>query len=79
MEGSATPSFEYLNNIDEAPTRIEMACALKKLENYKSSGVDGINNEQLKYGEVSLVDSLVCLFKKVWEEEQIPEHCSPRL
>ena len=67
------PNFEYLSNTDEAPTRSEVVDALKKLKNFKSPGVDGITNEQLKYGEVGLVDRLVYLFKKVWEEEQIPE------
>ena len=70
------PSFEYLTNTDEAPTRSEVVDALKKLKNYKSPGVDGITNEQLKYGEVGLVDELVYLFKKVWAEEQIPEDWS---
>ena len=70
------PSFEYLTNTDEAPTRSEVVDALKKLKNYKSPGVDGITNEQLKYGEVGLVDKLVCLFKKVWVEERIPEDWS---
>ena len=67
------PNFELLSNTDEAPTRSEAVDALKKLKNFKSPGVDGITNEQLKYGEVGLVDRLVYLFKKVWEEEQIPE------
>ena len=70
------PSFDYLTNTDEAPTRSEVVDALKKLKNYKSPGVDGITNEQLKYGEVGLVDKLVSLFEKVWEEEQIPEDWS---
>ena len=48
----------------------------KKPKNFKSPGVDGITNEQLKNGEVGLVDRLVYLFKKVWEEEQIPEDWS---
>ena len=59
------PSFEYLTNTDEAPTRTEVVDALKKLKNHKSPGVDGITNEQLKYGEVGSVDELVNLFKKV--------------
>ena len=67
------PNFEYLSNTDEAPTRSDVVDALK---NFKSPGVDGITNEQLKYGEVGLVDRLVYLFKKVWEEEQIPEDWS---
>ena len=70
------PSFEYLTNTDEAPTRSEVVDALKKLKNFKSPGVDGITNEQLKYGESGLIDSLVHLFKKVWEDEQIPEDWS---
>ena len=67
------PNFEYLSNTDEAPIRSEVVDALKKLKNFKSPGVDGIINEQLKYGEVGLVDRLVYLFKKVWEDEEIPE------
>ena len=70
------PNFEYLSNTDEAPTRSEVVDALKKLKNFKSPGVDGITNEQLKNGKVGLVDRLVYLFKKVWEEEQIPEDWS---
>ena len=70
------PSFDYLTNTDEAPTRSEVVDALKKLKNFKSPGVDGITNKQLKYGELGLVDKLVSLFKKVWEEEQIPEDWS---
>ena len=70
------PSFEYLTNTDEAPTRSEVVDALKKLKNFKSPGVDGITNEQLKYGESGLVDRLVSLFRKVWEDEQIPEDWS---
>ena len=50
------PNFEYFSNTDEAPTRSEVVDALKKLKNFKSLGVDGITNEQLKYGDVVLVD-----------------------
>ena len=38
--------------------------------------MDGITNEQLKYGQDGLVDQLVVLFKKVWEDEKIPEDWS---
>ena len=64
-------TFDYLANTDEAPTRNEVVEALKKLQEF-ISGVDGIINEQLKYGELGLVDKLVSLFK-VLEEEQIPK------
>ena len=67
------PSFEYLSCSDGPPSRDEISCALKKLKNYKSAGVDEITNEQLKYGGSALVGQLELLFKKVWEEEVIPE------
>ena len=70
------PSFDDLSDSDEAPTRNEIVDALKKLKNHKSPGVDGITNEQLKYGQDGLVDQLVVLFKKVWEDEKIPEDWS---
>ena len=35
--------------------------------------MDGITNEQLKYGESALVHQLEHLFTKVWEDEVIPE------
>ena len=35
--------------------------------------MDGITNEQLKYGESALVNQLEHLFTKVWEDEVIPE------
>ena len=67
------PSFEYLSCSDGPPSRDEISYALKKLKNYKSAGVDEITNEQLKYGGSALVGQLELLFKKVWEEEVIPE------
>ena len=59
------PSFDYLSCSDGPPTRDEISYSLKKLKNHKSPGVDGITNEQLKYGESALIDQLERLFKKV--------------
>ncbi|XP_063692787.1 uncharacterized protein LOC134824742 [Bolinopsis microptera] len=67
------PSFDYLSCSDGPPSRDEISYALKKLKNCKSAGVDEITNEQLKYGGSALVGQLELLFKKVWEEEVIPE------
>ena len=67
------PSFGYLSCSDGPPTRDEISYALRKLKNNKSPGVDGITNEQLKYGESALLSHMERLFKKVWEEEEIPE------
>ena len=50
--------------------------ALKKLKNFTSPGIDGISNEQLKYGSTGLTDYLVALFEKVWSTESIPDDWS---
>ena len=67
------PNFGYLSCSDGPPTRDEISYALNKVKNYKSPGVDGITNEQLKYGESALVHQLEHLFTKVLEDEVIPE------
>ena len=64
------PNFEYLANTDEGPARSQVVDDLKKLQNFKSPGVDGITNEQLKYGEVGLFDRLVYLFKKIGKKNR---------
>ena len=74
LDGIPTqPSFEYLSCSDGPPTRDEISYALKKLKNHKSPGMDGITNEQLKYGESALLNQLERLLMKVWEDEAIPE------
>ena len=70
------PSFLYLSDTDGPPTAAEISSALKKLKNYKSPGVDGISNEQLKYGVSGLIDYLVVLFSKVWCAESVPDDWS---
>jgi len=70
------PSFAYLGEDDGPPTTIEIQNALKKLKNHKSPGVDGIANEQLKYGASGLIKALEVLFAKVWFGEAIPEDWS---
>ena len=71
-----SPSFPYLDDTDGPPSRDEILAALGRLKNFKSPGVDGISNEQLKYGSSGMVDYLVSLFCKVWDEEAIPEDWS---
>ena len=70
------PSFSNLDDNDGPPTANEITSALAKLKNYKSPGVDGICNEQLKYGSSGIVGYLVSLFTRVWNEECIPEDWS---
>lgn len=67
------PCFEYLNEDDPPPSQEEVTSALKRLKNHKSPGVDGIMNEQLRYGSFGLAGLLVDLFGGVWREEKVPE------
>ena len=57
-------NFGYLSCTDGPPTRDEISDSLKKLKNHKSPGVDGITNEQLKFGERGLIHQLEHLFTK---------------
>ena len=67
------PCFEDLGEDDPPPSRGEVLVALNRLKNHKSPGVDGISNEQLRYGSSGLVGPLVDLFGGVWREEKVPE------
>ena len=71
------PNFEYLTNPDEVPTENEIADAFKILKNHKSPGVDGITNEQLKYGEAGLNQlnqPLRHLLQKYWLKSECLEN-----
>ena len=65
-------SFEYLSEDDEPPSMFEIEEAVKKLKNYKSSGIDEISNEQLKYGAPGILPWLRDLFESVWRSEDVP-------
>ena len=66
------PNVGYLFSTDGPPTRDEISDSLKKLKNHKNPCVDGITNEQLKFGEHGLIHQLGHLFAKVWKDEVIP-------
>ena len=67
------PCFNSLSEEDQAPTSNEILAALSKLKNYKSPGIDGICNEQLKFGAQGLTKPLIKLFSEVWESETVPK------
>lgn len=69
----SNPCFPHLGEDDSPPSCEEVAGALRKLKNHKAPGVDGIFNEQLRYGAGGLVGPLVDLFSQVWREETVPE------
>ena len=68
------PCFNSLSEEDQAPTSNEILAALSKLKNYKSPGIDGICNEQLKFGAQALTKPLMKLFSEVWESETVPKY-----
>src|ERR1700722_14541118 len=51
----------------------ELERALKKAGNGKAAGDDGCINEILKNGGDAMKDSLLLLFKIMWEEERVPK------
>ena len=71
------PCFSYLEADDvPSPYTAEISCALKRLKNYKSPGVDEISNEQLKYGEAGISGQLEMLYSVIWQQEKLPEDWS---
>ena len=76
-ELSGRPCFSELEDSDAAPTVTEISTALKRLKNHKCPGLDGVSNEELKFGSTVLVGPLEALFGEVWESEKVPSDCSP--
>lgn len=54
------------------PTREEIKKAIMQLRNGKAAGPDNIPAEALKSDISTSVEMLYPLFKKIWEEEQVP-------
>ena len=68
--------FENLSDGDPPPSIFEIEKALTRLKNYKSPGVDGLSNEELKYGSQALCGELKKIFDIVWSGESIPSEWS---
>ena len=56
----------------DPPTKKEIYQAIKQLKNGKPAGPDIIPAEALKTDIETNVELLYTLFKKIWEEEQVP-------
>ena len=56
----------------DPPTKEEVIEAIKKLKNGKAAGPDGIPAEALKADVEMTANMLLPVFKKIWEEEEIP-------
>ena len=61
----SSPYFENLSDEDPPPSLFEIEKALTRLKNYKSPGVDGLSNEELKYGSTALCLQLNKIFGMV--------------
>ena len=72
----SSPYFENLSDEDPPPSLFEIEKALTRLKNYKSPGVDGLSNEELKYGSRALSLELNKIFDMVWSGESIPSEWS---
>ncbi|VDP24432.1 unnamed protein product [Heligmosomoides polygyrus] len=57
---------------DAAPTREEVAEAIRLLRNNKAAGIDGVMTEMLKAGGDVLINRLHALLKLIWRTEKIP-------
>ena len=58
--------------LDRQIDREEIAQCVKKLNNNKTGGCDGIVGELLKYGGSGMVCLLEQLFSVIWREELVP-------
>ena len=67
------PANDDLPPIDYNPlTKKEIYQAIKQLKNGTSAGPGGVPAESLKTGTEISVELLYPLFKKIWEEKQVP-------
>ncbi|KAE9547262.1 hypothetical protein FO519_009526 [Halicephalobus sp. NKZ332] len=51
----------------------EITAAIKSLKNNKAPGLDEISPEMIKNGGQEMVNSLLQMFNKFWEEEKVPD------
>ena len=54
------------------PTKSEINDAVKRLQNGKAGGLDGVTAECLKAGGESVVNMLHCLFAVIWTSMAVP-------
>ena len=59
--------------IEQPITMEEVGKAVRGTKNNKSSGMDGVTNEMMKYGGESVVKWLVRVFNICWDKRVVPE------
>ena len=65
--------MDQVDVIDSPPTYFEIFEQVTDIKTGKAPGVDNIPAEFLKCNAESLSNILHSLFKKIWDEERIPE------
>ncbi|KAL2090150.1 hypothetical protein ACEWY4_014838 [Coilia grayii] len=66
------PQRPIMEHLDDPPTESEVLDAIRRLNNNKASGPDGIPAEILKQGGPKLLSHIHSLLAKIWEKEKIP-------
>ena len=66
------PANDDLPTDCDPPTKTEIYQAIKRLKSGKSAGPDSIPADALKTDIETSVELLFPLYKKIWEEEQVP-------
>lgn len=72
-EGGRETELEEGNEPTMHITLTELEESLIKLRNRKSTGLDGINNELLKYGGESMRNELYSLLNKILRDRKVPK------
>ena len=66
------PELKLVDGLDEPISHQEVSLAIKSLRLGKASGLDGVVSELIKFGGEKMENSLVLLFRLMFEIEQFP-------
>ena len=67
------PQVETNTDLQRPPNEEEVKKAIKQLSSGKASGADAIPAEVCKHGGDTLLQKLTDLFRRMWDEEVIPQ------
>ena len=67
------PAYSPMTSLDDEISMSEIISAIKNMKNDKSPGLDGIPAEIFKALDEDIVNSLLILFRKIWEQGDVPQ------
>lgn len=67
------PQLPEVDVLDQVPSYSEVEKAVKQLKAKKAPGEDGIPAEVYKLCDPHVLDHLLAVFEKIWEEEVVPQ------